>query len=30
VIELIHRSFFQAGADAVETNTFACNLVNPG
>ncbi len=26
----IHRSYFEAGADAVETNTFGCNLPNLG
>ena len=30
VIETIHRNYFEAGADAVETNTFGCNLSNPG
>jgi 5-methyltetrahydrofolate--homocysteine methyltransferase len=30
VIELIHRNYFEAGADAVETNTFGCNLSNLG
>ncbi len=30
VIELIHRHYFEAGADAVETNTFGCNLSNLG
>ena len=30
VIEKIHRNYFEAGADAVETNTFGCNLVNLG
>ncbi len=24
----IHRAYFEAGADAVETNTFGCNLPN--
>src|SRR5262245_45106501 len=28
VIEQIHRNYFEAGADAVETNTFGCNLSN--
>src|SRR5262245_64280165 len=28
VIETIHRAYFEAGADAVETNTFGCNLPN--
>ena len=26
----IHRAYFEAGADAVETNTFGCNLSNLG
>src|SRR5690242_17103556 len=30
VIETIHRAYFEAGADAVETNTFGCNLSNLG
>src|SRR3984957_13561290 len=30
VIETIHRNYFEAGADAVETNTFGCNLSNLG
>jgi 5-methyltetrahydrofolate--homocysteine methyltransferase len=30
VIEHIHRAYFEAGADAVETNTFGCNLSNLG
>src|SRR5699024_6137735 len=30
VVEGIHRAFFEAGADAVETNTFGCNLSNLG
>jgi 5-methyltetrahydrofolate--homocysteine methyltransferase len=30
VIERIHRAYFEAGADAVETNTFGCNLSNLG
>jgi 5-methyltetrahydrofolate--homocysteine methyltransferase len=30
VIERIHRGYFEAGADAVETNTFGCNLSNLG
>ena len=30
VIEHIHRAYFEAGADAVETNTFGCNLPNLG
>ena len=29
VIEQIHRAYFEAGADAVETNTFGCNLSQP-
>ena len=29
VIEHIHRAYFEAGADAVETNTFGCNLLQP-
>ncbi|CAM3689468.1 methionine synthase [Smaragdicoccus niigatensis] len=28
VIRNIHRAYFEAGADAVETNTFGCNLPN--
>lgn len=28
VLERIHRDFFAAGADLVETNTFGCNLPN--
>jgi 5-methyltetrahydrofolate--homocysteine methyltransferase len=28
VLEKIHRAYFEAGADAVETNTFGCNLSN--
>ncbi|MDT2007670.1 methionine synthase [Rhodococcus opacus] len=28
VLKDIHRSYFEAGADAVETNTFGCNLPN--
>ncbi|WP_328396819.1 methionine synthase [Nocardia sp. NBC_00416] len=28
VLRHIHRSYFEAGADAVETNTFGCNLPN--
>ncbi|GAC56088.1 methionine synthase [Gordonia hirsuta DSM 44140 = NBRC 16056] len=28
VLAQIHRSYFEAGADAVETNTFGCNLSN--
>ena len=28
VLEGIHRAYFEAGADAVETNTFGCNLPN--
>lgn len=30
VLADIHRSYFAAGADAVETNTFGCNLSNLG
>src|SRR5256885_363425 len=30
VIEHIHRAYFEADADAVETNTFGCNLSNLG
>ena len=30
VVENIHRAFFAAGADMVETNTFGCNLSNLG
>ena len=30
VIEHIHRAYFEVGADAVETNTFGCNLSNLG
>ena len=30
VLEHIHRAYFEAGADAVETNTFGCNLSNLG
>src|ERR1700758_3611526 len=30
VIERIHRAYFEAGADAVETNPFGCNLSNLG
>jgi 5-methyltetrahydrofolate--homocysteine methyltransferase len=30
VIERIHRAYFEAGADAVETNTFGCNISNLG
>ena len=30
VLETIHRAYFEAGADAVETNTFGCNLPNLG
>jgi 5-methyltetrahydrofolate--homocysteine methyltransferase len=30
VLESIHRGYFEAGADAVETNTFGCNLPNLG
>ncbi|NLU84914.1 methionine synthase [Rhodococcus sp. HNM0569] len=28
VLRTIHRAYFEAGADAVETNTFGCNLPN--
>ena len=28
VVARIHRAYFEAGADAVETNTFGCNLPN--
>ena len=30
VLEHIHRAYFEAGADAVETNTFGCNMSNLG
>jgi 5-methyltetrahydrofolate--homocysteine methyltransferase len=30
VIQFIHRAYFEAGADAVETNTFGCNFSNLG
>jgi 5-methyltetrahydrofolate--homocysteine methyltransferase len=30
VIEYIHRAYYEAGADAVETNTFGCNMSNLG
>ncbi len=30
VLEEIHRAYFAAGADVVETNTFGCNLSNLG
>ncbi|WP_132994308.1 methionine synthase [Gordonia zhaorongruii] len=30
VLADIHRRYFEAGADAVETNTFGCNLSNLG
>ncbi|MGI5217691.1 methionine synthase [Nocardia sp. CA-290969] len=30
VLRDIHRAYFEAGADAVETNTFGCNLPNLG
>ncbi|WAC55407.1 methionine synthase [Gordonia sp. SL306] len=30
VLAGIHRAYFEAGADAVETNTFGCNLSNLG
>ncbi|MFI6865433.1 methionine synthase [Nocardia sp. NPDC050406] len=28
VLRSIHRAYYEAGADAVETNTFGCNLPN--
>jgi 5-methyltetrahydrofolate--homocysteine methyltransferase len=28
VVRAIHRGYFEAGADAVETNTFGCNFAN--
>ncbi|WP_295625978.1 methionine synthase [uncultured Corynebacterium sp.] len=28
ILETIHRRYFEAGADLVETNTFGCNLPN--
>ena len=28
VLRQIHRAYFDAGADVVETNTFGCNLPN--
>lgn len=28
IIETIHRRYFEAGADLVETNTFGCNFPN--
>lgn len=28
VVSAIHRAYFEAGADLVETNTFGCNLPN--
>ncbi|MEV6135498.1 methionine synthase [Nocardia sp. NPDC051990] len=28
VLRNIHRAYFEAGADAIETNTFGCNLPN--
>ncbi|WP_031469966.1 homocysteine S-methyltransferase family protein, partial [Sciscionella sediminilitoris] len=28
VVRAIHRGYFDAGADAVETNTFGCNFAN--
>ncbi|WP_405137061.1 methionine synthase [Nocardia sp. NBC_01388] len=28
VLKSIHRAYYEAGADAVETNTFGCNLPN--
>ena len=30
VLRDIHRAYFEAGADAVESNTFGCNLPNLG
>ena len=30
VLARIHRAYFEAGADAVETNTFGCNISNLG
>lgn len=30
IVEQIHRRYFEAGADLVETNTFGCNLSNLG
>ncbi|ALG84840.1 methionine synthase [Gordonia phthalatica] len=30
VLEDIHRQYLEAGADAIETNTFGCNLSNLG
>jgi 5-methyltetrahydrofolate--homocysteine methyltransferase len=30
VLETIHRAYFESGADAVETNTFGCNMSNLG
>ncbi|MGB3303129.1 methionine synthase [Gordonia sp. (in: high G+C Gram-positive bacteria)] len=30
VLAGIHRAYFEAGADAVETNTFGCNISNLG
>ena len=30
MLETIHRNYFEAGADAVETNTFGCNMSNLG
>jgi len=30
VLRSIHRAYFESGADAVETNTFGCNLSNLG
>ncbi|MGL4307014.1 MAG: methionine synthase [Mycobacteriaceae bacterium] len=30
ILASIHRAYFEAGADAVETNTFGCNLSNLG
>lgn len=28
ILKTIHRAYFEAGADLVETNTFGCNLPN--
>ena len=30
VLETIHRNYFEAGADAVETTTYGCNMSNLG
>ena len=27
VVAAVHREYFEAGSDAVETNTFGCNIV---